>query len=86
MIELKPIDESCKRVWEWRNNVKYTGSIEDLWKWFNNQKEPNIMIYRGEIIRSDNSHRLIYKTMLYSKLQEIADDLYEELKRKEKND
>lgn len=63
MAEKYPLSEAAKRVYQWRLGGEFAGTEEELWDWFNNWSGRN----------ADGS--LTYKTMLYEKLEEVANEL-----------
>jgi hypothetical protein len=69
---MKPISEAVKRVYRWRIGVEFAGTEAELWDWFNNWSGRN----------ADGS--LTYKTMLYEKLEEVANELKHSLAEAEK--
>ena len=69
---MKPLSEAAKRVYKWRIGAEFAGTEEELWDWFNNWSGRN----------ADGS--LTYKTMLYEKLEEVANELKHSLAEAEK--
>ena len=59
MTDWKPIDEACSRVLRWKNGKPFEGDRKEMWVEFNSYA-----------ILNENP----YKTMLYGKLEEIANE------------
>jgi len=64
MTDWKPIDEACSRVLRWKNGKPFEGDRKEMWVEFN-----SYTTFNGNP----------YKTMLYGKLEEVANEQQQKL-------